>query len=171
MSNRLTIRHNLKYLHQHTSLLDKIIGLGVLFATFFLLTSVYYQVRAVRLLEITSPVLLDKSQYRRGDVISGFFEGEVFTDVRPTVRRFIICAKRSYALTDRIALGGRRTLNGKRAIDIARLGSSDLEVADTTVAPDTNCYIRFINEYKITTLGITRTESVRYFSDTFDIVE
>lgn len=171
MSKNNTWREKVLYIHKNTGLIDRVIGILIFLAFIAAATDLFYRYRPMKLVEIDSPVILSQESFKLGDIVYGTFDGEVFTDEQPRVTRFIVCKNNSYELTDRFASGGRRKLSAVN-IAITRLDESDLKLAGVNFTPDTDCFIQFTNIYSLDLpISGTRTEQVRYFSDTFDIVE
>lgn len=168
MSNKKPNR--LKEILKSATFTDVIVTVAVLLALGLVFIDVFQRYRKLDLVEIVSPVLIDKKQYRAGDTIFGVFQGEVKTDLQPLVTRAIVCEDHHYELTDRQAVGGRRFLR-ETQVAITTLSASDLKQQGQEIEPSRNCYISFTNIYEIPLpISGTRFEHVRYFSDTFDIV-
>lgn len=170
VENRTSWFDKLRYAHRHTDLLDKVIGVLVVVAIISVGFNLFQRYRSLDLLDVETPVLLTKEVYQKGELVEGIFNGEVKTDLQPKVTRALICDNDSYQLEDREATGGKRFLKE------AKVGIVVLEDSQTQsgkpIRPGTNCFIKFTNIYTIDLpLGGTRTEQVRYFSDTFDIEE
>lgn len=169
--NRTSWWDKIRYAHRHTDALDRFTGILVVLAVLVAGYDLYMRYRPIDLVNIETPVITDKKAYQVGETIYGVFNGEVKTDLQPVVSRNLICDHHSYSLSPRTATGGKRKLTNER-VAIIILNKEQTLIPDQPIEPDTNCFIRFNNVYTIDLpISGKRTEQIKYFSDTFDIVE
>lgn len=152
-------------LGDYISLLAIVIGVSI-FAVY-----VADQLRQYNFVDIKQPVETDKDTYRIGEVVYGFFYGEVYTNNQPVVLRRMECATQRMSLVPVVASSASPVkLTGKKT-PIIKLDSGALSVKGVNFEPDTGCFIEMCNVYSIQPIfGNLRSLGECYNTAKFNIV-
>lgn len=154
----------------HLSVGDIIALVAVLFGLVVL--GIYYsdQVREYNFVDIRQPVELDKDEYKVGDVIYGFFYGEIYTNNQPVVLRRLECANQRFSIVPVVTSSAVPTkLTGKK-VPILKLEPASISVRGANFEPDTDCFIEMCSTYSIQPVfGNVRSLGECYYTDKFNI--
>lgn len=138
----------------------------------FILSIVLWQVEFSNknITSILSPISLDKSEYRAGDVVVGNLIGETTTTLDLTVSRMIVCDSAVIALKPVSLRSVPHVYNGT-GVNITTLDASST-LAESDIPTATNCVIEFTSTYCDSFLGVEQCNSRnKYYTSHFDIIK
>lgn len=144
---------------------------AVVFGLVVLGIYIYDQSREYNFVDIKTPVELDSKDYKVGELVSGFFYGNIYTNNQPIVLRSIDCRNHRYSLTPVVVSSAKKAqLTGKKT-SIVKLDSSSLSVKGAEFEPDTDCVINICSTYRVQPVfGNIRSLNECYFTESFNIV-
>lgn len=150
---------------------DIISILAILFGIAIVALYVHEANREYNFVDIKEPVELDQDTYRVGDLVSGFFYGEIYTNNQPVILRRLECKDQRFSLRPVVISSATASrLTGKK-VPIVVLDNTSLAVEGAAIEPDTDCYIDICSTYRVQPVfGNVRSLDECYKTDKFSIV-
>mgnify|MGYP003122166014 CR=1 FL=1 len=150
---------------------DIISVVAIIFGLIVVYIYITDQKREYNFVDIKQPVELDKDAYKVGEVINGFFYGEIYTSNQPIIVRRLECKDQRLSLRPIVVSGASPSkLTGKK-VPIIELSESALSVDGATIEPDTNCTLIICNSYQVQPVfGNTRNLNECYATAKFEIL-
>jgi hypothetical protein len=154
------------------SIADIISIIAIIFGVVVLALYAIDQARDYNFVDIHQPVELSKNEYRIGEMVSGFFYGEIYTNNQPVVLRRIECKNQRLTLRPvTVSSATASKLTGKK-VPIVKLTEAALSVEGAEIEPDTDCIIHICSTYKVQPVfGNPRILDECYITEKFSIVK